>query len=225
MVLKTLFGGIKMNKYHHLKEKAIVFRKKGMSLDDICKRLSMKRGTVYYWIKNTPLSSVTKKQSNSAIAAGKVAHRKFKKLRDEAYDLGLKEYQELTQEQTFRDFIILYLTEGYRRNKNVVSVANSNENIVILSHKWIKKLANPERKMIYSLQCHVDNNEEKLKKYWSNLLEIKTDLIKVIRKSNSGEMSGRNWRSKYGVFTIGIGDTYLRCRLQAWMDLLQKEWN
>jgi len=213
-----------MKKYEHLREKAIRFRDKGMSLGDICERLSLNKTTVYYWIKDTESLKATKKQKKSAIAAGKVSHKKFKKLREDAYDLGIEQYNKFTKEKTFKDFVVIYLTEGYRRSRNSVSIANSNENIVLLSYKWIKKLANPKRKMIYSLQCHADNNENELKEYWSKLLGIEAELIRVIRKSNSGKMSGRNWRSKYGVFSVGVSDTYLRSRIQAWMDLLQKEW-
>jgi len=213
-----------MKKYDHLKKKALLFRQKGMSLLDICERLKLCKGTVYYWIKEIPLSEVTKKQKASVIAAGKASHRKFKKLREEAYELGVKEYPKLMKENDFRDFVMLYLTEGYRRSVNTASVANSNKNLIGLAYKWIKKLANPERKLSFSIQCHEDNDENNLKIYWSKILKIDKSLIKVTRKSNSGKMSGRNWRSEYGVFTVCCCDTYLRSRIESWMDLLQKEW-
>ena len=44
------------------------------------------------------------------------------------------------------------------------------------------------------------------------------------RKSNSGQLKGRNWRSRHGVLTVCANDTYLRARLQAWIDCVQAAW-
>jgi hypothetical protein len=44
------------------------------------------------------------------------------------------------------------------------------------------------------------------------------------RKSNSGQLGGRHWRSKHGVLTVYAGDTALRARLQGWIDCLQEQW-
>lgn len=48
--------------------------------------------------------------------------------------------------------------------------------------------------------------------------------IKFQRKSNSGRLAGRIWRSPHGVLQVRAPDTYLRSRLQAWMDCLRAEW-
>jgi hypothetical protein len=44
------------------------------------------------------------------------------------------------------------------------------------------------------------------------------------RKSNSGQLAGRTWRSKYGVLTVCTSDTLLRAELQAWMDCVRNAW-
>jgi hypothetical protein len=48
--------------------------------------------------------------------------------------------------------------------------------------------------------------------------------VRVLRESNGNQMTGRTWRSRYGVLTVTVSDTYLRARLQAWMDLTQQSW-
>ena len=48
--------------------------------------------------------------------------------------------------------------------------------------------------------------------------------IKATRKSNSGSLKGRQFRSVYGLLTLEMGDTYLRARLQAWMDFVRSQW-
>jgi hypothetical protein len=56
------------------------------------------------------------------------------------------------------------------------------------------------------------------------LLPVDPESIKFQRKSNSGQLAGRIWRSKYGVLQVRVSDTYLRARLDAWMDRVRADW-
>ena len=212
-----------MNKYKHLKEKAIVLRKNGKSLNDISEMLSLNKATVYYWIKGEKLPT-TDKQRESARAAGIATKKKHDTLRQEAYREGEKEYVSLIAQPTFRDFVVLYLTEGYRRTRHAVSLGNSNPQIVKLAHYWMSRLKNPKRPLDFTVQCHVDNDENEIRKFWADVLGIQPSRVKITRKSNSGELSGRQWRSVNGVLTVRVSDTYFRSRVDAWMTLLQQEW-
>jgi len=78
--------------------------------------------------------------------------------------------------------------------------------------------------MGYMLQHHADQCPDVLCRFWSKALGVKKTEIKVIRKSNSGKLGGRNWASVHGLFTVRTSDTYLRSRLQAWMDLVTRDW-
>jgi len=64
----------------------------------------------------------------------------------------------------------------------------------------------------------------RLCEFWGKLLEVEPSSIRFQRKSNSGQMAGRTWRSRYGVLQVRASDTYLRARLDAWMDRLRAEW-
>jgi hypothetical protein len=219
---RDFVGAQKVKKYAHLREKAIQLRKeKHLSLNDIVDRLQLPKTTVYYWIKDIPIPR-TNKQTESQRRGTLAMQEKYERLREEAYQSAYQEASELLQKPTFRDFVVLYMAEGYKRDRNLVSVANSDTQIVKLVNYWITKLTN--NTMNYSLQCHADHDEDELKAYWSHQLNISVDEVRVIRKSNSGQLSGRQWRSKYGVLTVRVGDTYLRSKLQAWMDYLQKSW-
>jgi hypothetical protein len=76
----------------------------------------------------------------------------------------------------------------------------------------------------YSIHYHVDQDVDYLRRFWAFGLGVDADAIKLQRKSNSGHLRGRAWRSKHGVLTITTNDTELRMRLQAWMDRLQEGW-
>jgi len=50
------------------------------------------------------------------------------------------------------------------------------------------------------------------------------DRIRLQRKSNSNQLTGRIWRCEHGVLQVAAYDTLLRARLQAWMDCLRASW-
>lgn len=213
-----------MKKYEHLRRKALELRKNGKTIGDICEMLSVGKGTAYYWIKDIPIPR-TEKQTDAQKAGTKAMQLKCSSLREKAYEEGIKQYKSLMAKPLFRDFVVLYLTEGFRRTRHHVAVSNSNPNLIRLAYLWIRSLANYKRKFDFQIQCHVDNDENELKLFWSNVLGISKEQIKIRRKSNSGKLSGRQWRSEHGVFTVRVNDTYLRSRIESWMDKIQEEWD
>src|SRR5947209_3855259 len=92
-----------------------------LTLDEIAERLALPKTTVWYWIKDLPLGrprrpSAGQRNGNASMQS------KYKKLRDDAYEAGRLEYDELVQQRTFRDFVVLYIAEGYKRNRNTVAI-------------------------------------------------------------------------------------------------------
>ncbi len=209
-------------KYKHLREKAIYLRTQHhMTLEEIMERLALPKTTVYYWIKDIPIPR-TEKQSEAQRNGTAAMKAKYAALREDAYQQGLAEAPELLQNPLFRDFVVLYMAEGYKRNRNQIAFVNSDSAIVKLGHYWIRHFS--QRKLLYTLQYHADHNVEELQLYWASLLDISPHIIKPVRKSNSNQLSGRQFRSVYGLLTVGVSDTYFRSRLEAWMDIVKSEW-
>jgi hypothetical protein len=105
---------------------------------------------------------------------------------------------------------------------NSVSLCNSDPAIVLIGARWIRRLT--DNRVCYSIQYHVDQDLDELCRFWASQLEIEPASIRLQRKSNSNELSGRKWRSQHGVLAVAVGDTYLRARLQAWMECVREEW-
>lgn len=82
----------------------------------------------------------------------------------------------------------------------------------------------PGRPIRYRLQYHADHDVDELKRYWAAILDIDPSIIKDQRKSNSNQLTGRNWRSIHGLLTLEVSDTYFRSRMQAWMDFIENQW-
>jgi transcriptional regulator with XRE-family HTH domain len=204
----------------YIREKARQLRSdRHLSIDEIAERLALSRTTVYYWIRGMPLGR--RRRDNPHPGARKML-AKHRRLREEAYELGLWEFPRLTAHATFRDFVGLYIAEGYKRNRNTVSLCNSDTSVMQLGTLWMRRFA--RRPLTFSVQFHADQNLAELTQHWADHLDIRPEEIRLQRKSNSGHLAYRVWRSRYGVLAVRASDTLFRARLQGWIDRLQEEW-
>jgi AcrR family transcriptional regulator len=206
----------------YLRERARALRvTKALTLDEVAERLALPKTTVYYWIKDLPLGrprrgSPGQRKGNQSMQA------KYRRLREGAYERGRVEYDELVSLPTFRDFVVLYVAEGCKRNRNRVAIGNSDARMVAMAASWMRSFTNA--RLFYSLQYHADQRLAELRSHWGGVLAIDGSIIRLQRKSNSGQLTGRTWRSAHGVLTVTVFDTLLRARLQAWMDRTRADW-
>lgn len=206
----------------YIRLKAIQMRvDRNMTIDDIAEHLAISRTTVFYWVKNLYIPQ-TNKQSAARQRASDANSAKARLKREESYAEGAEVYPELIKEPTFRDFICMYIGEGYKRDRNRVSICNSDPLVVKLGNEWITRFSrNP---VGYAVQFHEDQSMEELATFWSEFLKIDPSEVKFQRKSNSSKLEYRMWRSVHGVFTVRASDTYFRAKLQAWIDLVKADW-
>jgi hypothetical protein len=148
--------------------------------------------------------------------------RKYRLPPEEAYRDGERTFAALATDPTFRDFICMYIGEGFKRSRKTVSLGNSDPRVMALSSHWVRRLTSS--RVTYQLRHHADQNVRTLCFFWAGRLGVQPAEIRPQRKSNSGRLSGRTWRSKYGVLSVTVHDTLFRARLQAWMDGLQEQW-
>jgi transcriptional regulator with XRE-family HTH domain len=215
-----------------LKAEAVRLRAlEGFSLNELAERLGIPKSTVRYWVKDTPPGSLSElrqvqrllRQSARQQAGTAAMQAKYAAMRQEAYAATNMRATELLQDLVVRDFVILYLAEGYRKQRNCVALSNSNPRIIKFAHNAMRRLAtNPH--FYYSFQYHADQNPDELKLYWAAQLGISSEQIHPIPKTNSGHLEGRRFACEHGVFQIQVGDTRFRAELQALMDAIQEEW-
>lgn len=211
----------------YLKKKARELRiKKKLSLLEIADRLALPKTTIFYWIRDLPIPELQYRDTPARARARKKAARanlaRFKALREAAYNDGHSAFATLAADPTFRDFVTLFLAEGHKRTRNRVEIANSDPAVLKVCQRWIHQLS--EKVPTYWIQYHADQNLDHLRAFWAAELEIDSSQIRFQRKSNSNGLAARTWRSQYGVLTICCNDTYLRSRMQAWMERLREHW-
>jgi transposase-like protein len=210
-----------------LRQQAINLRKQhNLALDEIAGRLGLHRSTIYYWIRDIPLTRTERTlRQTSAQQAGTLANQaKCASRRQQAYSDTYNRAHVLLKDQQIRDFVVLYLAEGYRRNRNSVAFSNSNPVMVRFAHDCIQRLAT-NRHIRYSFQYHADQDPIALQSFWGSNLNIDPERIKPIRKTNSGHLKSRRFNCEWGVLQIQVSDTTFRAQLQALMDVVQKQWS
>ena len=104
----------------YLREKARTLRaERRLTIDEIAERLALSRSTIYYWVKDMPIPGSGAGTGFSSAAQRKgtrAMKRKYRLLREAAYREGVESYAGADAEDpTFRDFVCLYIGEGYKR--------------------------------------------------------------------------------------------------------------
>jgi hypothetical protein len=87
---------------------------------------------------------------------------------------------------------------------------------------WLSEFST--KRMRFSIQYHADQDLNTLRRYWAEELGIPGMAIEFLRKSNSGQLAHRTWRSKHGVLSVRLHDTLLRSRIQGWIHCMRSDW-
>lgn len=207
----------------YIRDKARQLRQeKKLTIDELAERLALPRTTIYYWVRDLPIERDPDKSRAAALKGTRMMQRKYRLIREEAYERGRAEFPELAADPCFRDFVCMYIGEGYKRSRNVVSIGNSDPAVVKLADQWIRRFSNG--RVSYQFQYHADQDPLALRRFWAQELDADEAQFVFQRKSNSSQLSGRIWRCKYGVLSVRASDTALRARLQGWIDSLKEQW-
>jgi hypothetical protein len=202
----------------YIREKALRLRaEQRLTIDEIAERLAISRTTAYHWVGHLPVP-----RRENPHPGTRAMQARYRKVREAAYEQGRDEYASLSCDPTFRDFVTLFIAEGYKRDRNRVSVSNSDPAVISACATWLRRLS--DRRLRCEVQVHADQDLAEVRAFWARLVHVAPGEIRLIRKSNSGRLRGRNWRSEHGVLAVCCHDTCLRARMQAWMDELRAEW-
>jgi len=137
---------------------------------------------------------------------------KYRRRRQAAYREGADNFDELITQEGFVEFVTLFIAEGYKRNRNLVSISNSDPAVIAIVNRWMRDLTS--RKIAYSLQYHADQDLRATREFWAQRVGVEPNDIRLQRKSNSNQLKARTWRSKHGVLAVTTNDTYFRARLR-----------
>jgi hypothetical protein len=151
----------------YIREKARAMRvERHFTIDQIAERLALPRTTIYYWVRDLPVPQAVRHSSPRQAArrrGNRAMQRKYRLLREDAYREGLDTFEALASDPTFRDFVCLYIAEGYKRDRNRVSIANSDPAVMQLATRWTRRLTT--KPPVFAIQYHADQDLVALRRF------------------------------------------------------------
>jgi hypothetical protein len=95
----------------YIREKARQMRvRRRLTIDQIAERLALPPTTIYYWVRHLPIHDSVRHsgpRQAARLKGNRAMQRKYRMLRERAYQEGLDSFAELACDPTFRDFVCL----------------------------------------------------------------------------------------------------------------------
>lgn len=227
--------------YIILKRKAIKLRKKGLSYGDIAKQLKIVKSTASLWLRGIKLTNEQQKKlySNQVIhlntGPNSQKNRRLREVETIIRQAAL-EIKKPIDIESYRLFgAALYWAEGSK--KSMFDMTNSDPYLILFWVKWLDKIFKiPPTELKPWLNIYPQQNELKIKKFWSELTGIP---VKNFGKSYVKPLS-KNYKKNnlyYGTIRVSVRkSTNYRYQVFAWTQavlediapeivLLQRKWS
>lgn len=174
MIMGTI---IKKNSNRHwsLKEKARVLRSKGLSYNEILKKIPASKSSISLWCRDVRLTKKQQKQlgekRDHSLKGIRAIQQMFWDRRCDAFHAGIEKYKKLKDEKKFIAGLMLYWAEGTKGHSTTIT--NSDQRIIRFMTRWFKTYfgASPKTLSMH-LHIHSGQNEDKMKRYWSGITGI-----------------------------------------------------
>lgn len=218
-----------------LKLEALRLRKLGNSYSIINEIIRVPKGTLSYWLRNTPyipnkisLERIKKAYEKSA---NTLHSRKIAAIK-RARGVAFKEIGVISMRDLWMFGLGLYLGEGTKNKTHMVRITNSDPKVIKLCIAWFKKscgLTNSNFRLC--IHTYPDLDIRKTLHYWSKTTGIP---INQFRKTHVDTRTGKS-RAKYGKLPYGTahlaihsnGDkrngVFLFHRIIGWISAIEKQ--
>ena len=207
------------------KGKAFVLRRSGKSYREISDELGVAKSTLSNWFQGVDFSTAIRSElSKRATKKGAQHLRELNRVRGIAlqvhYELAekeaLKEMELFRRIPLFTAALAAYWGEGDKTTKNQVRITNTDPRMLHLFLQFLLHICQADKhKISLALFLYEDLDEAKCKRYWTKHVGIK-------KFHKAQILPGRHKTKKipYGVATVVLTDSYLKRKLQVWIDHL-----
>jgi len=221
-----------------LREQAIKLRiEDNLSYSAIKDKLGVAKSTLSYWLRELPLSEERIKElRNQTWGKNEASRERFRntmmKKREMAYQEVYKKQQKklanLSKDSFFTAGLMLYLGEGDKKNRNRISLANTDPFIINFFIKWLDDFLNIPKERIRA-QIHLYENMDVNKEinFWTKKTGFKKNQFykPSIRKLQKSSFSYKE-SYRHGTCSLYICDTEKKRELtattQVFLDLYDK---
>lgn len=213
------------------KEAAIELRKKGLSYNEILRKVPVAKSSLSLWLKDVGLAKAQKQRlTEKKLAAMKrgweAVHRKkvliTEKIKGEARD----EIGKLSERELWLIGVALYWSEGHKEKDkgSLVRLGNSDPRMIGTFLKWLYEICKIKKEdIIFRIYLHEtsENRLEEVKMYWSKITGFpKEHFEKITWKKNKIKTKRKNiGKDYYGLLDISVrGSINLNRKIQGWID-------
>ncbi len=165
-----------------LKNKAKRLRKTGFSLKEISDKLNISKSTSSLWLRNIDLSLKAQQRLQKRKIFGQYKTILVRKNKRDKCQKELNKQSSLLLDQFSLDqrlskilCSLIYFCEGAKRSDTLVTIINSDPNLIALFLALFRKSFNiSEEKFRVIMHLHEYHDENKQKMYWSKITGIVT---------------------------------------------------
>jgi len=217
-----------MKDYIALKKQAKSLRLKGLSYGNINKKIGVSKSTLSVWLKNVPLKeeyrkiNYNKRIQNLALGVASQKERRRKEIETIVKKAG-KEIELPLSNQSFLIMgAALYWAEGGKTQ--MFELTNSDPYMILFMVRWIENVFGIKSgDLKASLNIYSQQNEKKLKRFWSDL----TGIPFINFGKSYIKPKNKNFKKNtlyYGTIRIIIPkSTDKRIQLFGWIDKIMEE--
>lgn len=201
-------------------------RKLGYSINEICKKAGLAKGSVSLWVRDIELSSIQKKRlSEKGIKKEIIEKRRITRLTREnakrqiVIDNAKQEINNLSAIELKFIGIALYWAEGAKTLRSGVQFSNSDPRMIRLMMQFFKKICEiPKEKFRGHVFLHPHLNTKKAEKYWHSISGIPLSQFYKTSKQQSKSSKRKKDNLLFGTFVIQICNTELFLKIKGWVE-------
>ncbi len=219
-----------VHSYKAAKDKAINLRKDGLSYSEILEKVPVAKSTLSLWLRLVGLSKrqhqrLSEKKLQAARRGAKFVNQRRLEKTALIKSLARKEVTNLIKDPLWLSGVVLYWAEGSKekawRPSEKVIFSNMDYQTIILMNSWFRKhLKCPDSQFVYEIYIHENADINRAKSFWSKMLNIDTERIRVYLKRHNPNSVRKNNNSRYyGVFRIVLlRGTDLNRKIAGWIE-------
>jgi len=213
-----------------LKEKKLArkLRKLGYSINEICKKARLAKGSVSLWVRDIKLTPGQKRRiSEKGIKKDVIEKRRITRLTREnarrqiIIDKAKSEINNLSKKELHYMGAALYWAEGSKTKRGVVQFSNSDPRLIQFMMRFFREICKvPKKKFRGHIGLHPHLSTKRAEKYWSGVSRIPLNQFYKTTKQQSKASKGKKDSLPFGTFNIKICSTELFLKIKGWIEKL-----
>ncbi len=210
------------------RDKAILLRQQGQSLNDIAARLRVAKATVSLWVRDIKL---TQAQRNSLTKRGfsmdAIEKRRINRIRNTSIrhrrviDEAKKRIKELSPHELLLVGSALYWGEGGKTIRASARISNSDPNIIRFMMRFFREVCKvQEEKFRGHVHTFSHLNARQAERYWSGIsgIPVRNFYKTYVKKSRASR--DKKDSLPFGTVQIYVNDTNLFLTISGWIEKL-----